>query len=185
MENIKKRRSVIVLSILAALNLVIIWGNSFLSFEDSSKGSSFITTLLKVFFKDADFPGLEYIVRKCAHFCEFACLGALSVLLLFCIVGFDLHRTWDYISVPVFACLLASSTDETIQIFSDRGNSVSDVLLDFSGSVTAMVIFFVTVSIMQSVKRRRAVDEEDDFSDANESEGGGNSVENENESSER
>ncbi len=185
MEKIKRRRSVIVLSILAALNLAVIWGNSFLSIADSSKGSSFIASLLKLIFRDTEFSRLEHIVRKCAHFFEFACLGTLSILLLFFIVGFDLRRTWDFISVPVFACLLASSTDETIQIFSDRGNSVSDVLLDFSGAMTAMAFFFVTVSIIKSVKRRRAVVAEDDYSDADDSEDGGDSAVNEDEFNKR
>ena len=35
------------------------------------------------------------------------------------------------------AGLAAAVTDETIQIFSDRGSSVADVLLDFSGVLAA------------------------------------------------
>ena len=73
---------------------------------------------------------------------------------------FDIRRTWSLTAAPFFGCLLTASTDETIQVFTGRGNSVYDVMLDFSGSLTAMGIFFAVVLICKRVKQNRTPDEE-------------------------
>ena len=154
------RRTATVLAVLTILNLAVIWCSSLLSVEDSSRQSSFITSILITLFGNADFDALEHIVRKCAHFSEFASLGALSLGLTYTITKYDLRRTWSATALPALGCLLSASTDETIQIFANRGNSVSDVLLDFSGSVTAMCVFYIVVLIIRAKKRRDAPPED-------------------------
>ncbi len=155
MDEQKRKRAVAVLSVLSLCNLAVIFGNSLLSRDDSSKKSSFIASLLAGIFRDADFDTLEHIVRKCAHFFEFFCLGALFICLLYFIVDLDLARTWSHTAFPCLGCLLAASTDEMIQVFTGRGNSVFDVMLDFSGSVTAMCIFFAAMLIYGRVRGGR------------------------------
>lgn len=156
----RTRRAAAILAALIFLNLAVIWGSSTLPMETSSQQSSFITSLLIAVFGGADHAALEHIVRKCAHFCEFASLGALSLGLTYTISKYDIRITWSRTAVPVFGCLLAASTDEMIQIFSGRGNSVSDVMLDFSGSLTAMFIFFVVLLIAGS-RHDRSTDIDD------------------------
>lgn len=163
----KRNHTITVLAAFTALNLVFIWTNSILSIELSSHQSSFITSILQHIFRNADTGMLEHIIRKCAHFAEFACLGALSFGLTYAICEFDFRRAWAAAPLPVIGCLLAASTDETIQIFSDRGNSVADVLLDFSGSLTAIAVFCVVLLMIDAAKRRKSPPEtfEEDAAD--------------------
>lgn len=151
------QRTAMIFAVLTTLNLAVIWGSSILPAEASSNQSSFITSILLTIFRNADVDALEYVVRKCAHFCEFAALGALSLGLTYTISKYDLRRTWSRTAIPVLGCLFATSTDEMIQIFSERGNSVSDVLLDFSGSLTAMCVVFITLLIVNSYRERTAI----------------------------
>ncbi len=154
MKNEKQKNTVVTLSVLVFLNLLLIWGNSLLSREDSSSKSSFLTSILMHFLpKDADFGTVEHIIRKCAHFTEFALLGALTLCLTYAVCAFELRRTWSCTAIPLLGCLFAASTDEMIQIFTARGNSVADVALDFSGSLTAFVIVYAVLLIMQRRKR--------------------------------
>lgn len=130
-RNMTKKRVYIVLF---CIILCFIWGNSMLSREVSGAISHFI----------ADIFGGEqgatdeghYLLRKAAHFCEFASLGAVFYLLAKEVVE---HRGFRLtlcalvgISVPLI--------DETIQIFSGRGAALSDVWLDISGYVFGSVI---------------------------------------------
>ncbi len=141
-------------SLLLALNLIIIWGHSILPPVASTTESGILTTfLMRILPIGDDFELVDMIIRKCAHFCEFSLLGALFLSLTYSVAEFDLKRTWSYTAIPVLGCLFTASTDEMIQIFSGRGNSVFDVMLDFSGSVTAIALTFVILLFM---KRHRA-----------------------------
>lgn len=76
----------------------------------------------------------EYLLRKLAHFLEFAFLG-----LLWCktFAGFHVSNraATGYI---LFLCLFTAAVDEYIQLFSlGRSSLVRDVLLDFSGAFCA------------------------------------------------
>ena len=140
-----------------AVMLCVIWGHSLLSISDSSQESSrllsFILSALHIDVSAARFAALEHIMRKCAHFTEFACLGAFSSAVAYFICGRDVGRTLSALPLPALCCLCVASTDETIQIFSGRGNAVSDVFLDFSGALTAMLIF-ACVLLIRRRKRR-------------------------------
>lgn len=156
MDKKKRRFAITTVGVLTALNIIFIWVNSMLSTEDSAAKSSFFATLLSHIFKSTEFVTLDLLVRKLAHFAEFACLGAFSILLLFFIFDADLRRTWSMTAAPILGCLFVASTDEMIQVFSGRGNSVYDVLLDFSGSVFAIIIFYTVALLHTSISRRRA-----------------------------
>ena len=153
--------AVAVLSLLVAVNLFIIWSNSLLPADASSAKSGFLTSIImRLLPSGVEFSAVEHIVRKCAHFCEFALLGALSLSLTYSVSAFELKKTWSYTAVPVLGCLFAASTDETIQIFVDRGNSVADVALDFSGSITAMALVYLVLLLISHRKKREAVHDE-------------------------
>lgn len=79
---------------------------------------------------------VHILVRKSAHFAEFAVLGVLSFLLAhsypisvrLCIV------------LSLGYCLLFAVSDEVHQLFIDgRAGRISDVLIDFLGSVSAVM----------------------------------------------
>ena len=129
----KKRILIIVVIAIIAF----IWGQSFLSQEDSARESGLIYQFFKPFLEFFVGPGnlTRNMVRKIAHFVEFACLGlALSFLLknrkrgLFLVLGISFS---------------AAFLDETIQIFSGRGPMIQDVWLDLAGALSAAGVFFL------------------------------------------
>ena len=80
----KRKILLTVLSLLLVCNLAFIWGNSLVSRSDSHDLSVGVLGFLPGFIRDL-FPNQEqlvHIVRKMAHFTEFACLGGLSCGLL-------------------------------------------------------------------------------------------------------
>ncbi|MBQ7693047.1 MAG: VanZ family protein [Oscillospiraceae bacterium] len=130
-ERRKKRlRRALRLALIATL--CFIWGNSFLGKEDSASLSLGFTAWLR----SIGLPVSEHFVRKSAHFCEFGLLGAETALLFWLRNGLGLQNGVN----SAFACLLAAVTDETVQSFTGRGSQVRDVVLDFSGTVLAILI---------------------------------------------
>lgn len=76
-------------------------------------------------------------VRKAAHAVEFFALGAtlfLTAVILHKRLRFQL--VWNILAVSLFVAV----ADESIQILSERGPRVQDVLLDFCGAVTAILL---------------------------------------------
>ena len=71
-------------------------------------------------------------IRKLAHFSEFALLGMLCATLMH-ILGKGKYLL--YWVIPVVFCLLFATADEVFQIFTHRGASPKDVLIDFCGGV--------------------------------------------------
>lgn len=125
-----------ILALLIALILVFIWGNSLLSKEVSGAISDFIQ--YNIFgFSGGGANGTvnSTPIRKLAHFTEFAALGAA-----FALIFFDKARR--YLRAFCFAAAVAC-LDETIQIFSHRGNSIKDVALDCCGAAFGIFIVWI------------------------------------------
>ncbi len=103
---------------------------------------------------------MRKVIRKVAHFLEFALLGFLSGWLM-------LHlnrrhkriRMWMTWVFPAVFCLINAAFDEIHQIFSERGPSVWDVCIDFSGALFGLLliqlIFLVLRGIRGLIRRRR------------------------------
>lgn len=104
----------------------------------------------------SDTPAGSYVqdnIRKIAHFVEFFALGmeiAVYVLLFMPKIRFAVLSL--LVGAAVAAC------DETIQIFSERGAQVADVLLDFSGFATCAVFVYVIGFLIYFSKDRRNPD---------------------------
>lgn len=77
-------------------------------------------------------------LRKIAHFVEFACLGIEVALYVFIY-----HRRLSFALLSYLFAMTVALFDETIQIFSGRGASVSDVWLDFSGFVFSSLLTYL------------------------------------------
>ena len=154
------------LLVLVGLMLAFIWGHSLMSVEQSGAESLQIVEMLKgVFSRVCGLLGIggaveavwitDHLVRKTAHFVEFAVLGGLLCLVCkVCMVtGGESgvgesggepggksggEPTKSGVARAVCACLLgllAAFLDETLQLFSGRGSMVADVWLDFAGVV--------------------------------------------------
>ena len=135
--------------ILIALIAVVlfIWGNSCLPRSISSQESGFIMALLERLFG----TGLitEHLVRKMAHFAEYALLGGMLLRFTFYL---PLRNGWRWL-YGAMAAIMIALVDETIQIFSGRGPMIQDVWLDFAGAVFGGAIAF-TVSCCTKKKKR-------------------------------
>lgn len=140
-----------ILYILLALLLIFIWGNSMLSREQSVAQSSAFSALIEPvldFLKSKGIPVTQHLVRKFAHFAEFAALGAVLGLIL---NAKDHRRPFNF-SYVIFCGITVAVIDEAIQLFSEgRGSRVQDVLLDTSGMITGLVVVTLVVFLIRRV----------------------------------
>lgn len=93
----------------------------------------------------------EHIVRKLAHFCEYALLGFLTTVTV---------RIWyggvkKNIFMILFWGLLVPVSDEFLQLFVDgREGLVKDMVLDFAGFVLGTA-FYIGLSSLCRLKKCR------------------------------
>lgn len=132
MSTEKKRQLRLFLRLLLIATLCFIWGNSLLSRADSAELSNWLTRWLN----SIGIPVTDHFVRKLAHFSEFALLGCELTLLFWLRSGLRLRE----LCISAVLALAAAVTDETIQIFTSRGSQLTDVLLDFAGAVTGILL---------------------------------------------
>ena len=127
---------------LLIVNLAFIWGNSLLPGEVSGAFSDWVKELLAHLFTSEDLSSSGGgVLRKLAHFSEFALLGALLTWL------FAMLQKKKYL--PAVCGFLAACADETIQRFvPDRGPSVVDVGIDTCGVLTGMFLLLAAHSIL-------------------------------------
>lgn len=124
--------------ILLALNLLFIWGNSLLPGHLSGLFSDWLRDILAAIFGwDGSGTG-GGLLRKVAHFTEFACLGVLLSLY----VRMVYKSKGLHILLPLACSFVAACVDETIQIFVPaRGPALFDVGIDTCGGAMGIFVF--------------------------------------------
>ena len=131
--------------------VAFVWGHSLIQGPESSLESGMVVALLRPAFEalgilDADLMSL--IVRKCAHFSEYAVLGVLTC----CCVRARRRETGR---LPLPAGLLAALVpvvDECIQLgVPGRTGQPADVLIDLAGLVTGALL----AALVARVRARR------------------------------
>ena len=142
-ENQKAQLRLLLRLVLIA-TLCFIWSNSMVGKEGSASLSRTVTAWLN----GIGIPVTEHFVRKSAHFCEFGLLGCELMLLFWLRSGVRFQNLCN----AAFAALLSAVTDETIQIFSGRGSQVQDVVLDFSGALTGILLVSLLIQLMGKQK---------------------------------
>lgn len=129
----------ILLGLLILLTLTFIWGNSLLSrteSQDLSRGLlAEICEALESVGVHLD-PKNDHWLRKLAHIIEFGLLGTEFCLLLW----LNRRQSVQGFINCAFAGLIVAVTDESLQLFSNRGSQVQDVLLDFAGFLTGLLL---------------------------------------------
>lgn len=121
--------------------LIFIWGNSFLPGEISAAFSQWVKELLAKLFPGSGPGGMGHgLLRKLAHFTEFAGLGVCLCWLWGMLANNTAHTL-----LPALGCGFAvACVDETIQRFvPGRCGCFTDVMIDFSGvclGVSALAI---------------------------------------------
>lgn len=119
--------------ILAVFVTAFIFSNSLKPAAASAEESGMIVAVLSRIFgwlgKSPDFDTMQNIVRKTAHFLEFALQGTL---LLGCFRG----KIRDVVIYVLFLGLLTGCVDEFLQLFFEgRGSQIQDVFIDFAGTI--------------------------------------------------
>ena len=90
------------------------------------------------------------VLRKCAHFTEFAVLGVLSSLTLL-----QTKISRRALAAMMF-CLLVASTDETLQLFVDgRAGRVVDVMIDGAGALSGVGVTVISVKLGVCILRQK------------------------------
>ena len=135
--------------VLIALNLALIWGNSTLPGGVSMELSDGFLALL-----GRSIPFLARIgsmlIRKLAHFSEFACLGLLLGWLLSPEGGFR------GFAAPALLGTLAACVDETIQRFvPGRESSLIDVWIDIFGVCAGILLLRLGYCCIRRRKERK------------------------------
>ena len=89
--------------------------------------------------------------RKIAHGIEFAVLGVEICLLYYLSYNFKFSKTIEILGIGLAFCVL----DESVQLLSDRGAMVADVLIDFGGICFAYLCFLAVVSVVSAIKKNK------------------------------
>ena len=147
-----KKILITIVTILILSTFLFIWGNSLESIEESQAKSlsvmEIVTPYLEVFVGEGNVT--DHLVRKIAHFVEFAVLGMELGLL-------TLLRRREEMN-PVLKCLLigllVAVLDESLQLLSERGSQVSDVLLDFCGVMTGLGFTLGMITLVRLIRRK-------------------------------
>ena len=133
------RKGKIILFLLLSLGIVaFIFTRSLQPGEESETESGFFVWLLQlVGLGGGDTGLLDHLVRKTAHFVEYACLGGV----LACLWRVVLLRWWQAGVLAGITAAVVASVDETIQLsVPGRTGQFSDVLLDTAGAVTGLLV---------------------------------------------
>lgn len=136
----KRQHWLILFGTLTAAVMIFIFGNSLQSRAESSQQSLLWFHLLQPILDPHhrfSEETLHNFIRKLAHFAEFGALGL-------CVGGFTTNLGWlhgkRYISLPMLVTLATAVCDEFIQYFYARGSMVTDVVLDYSGALTGLLV---------------------------------------------
>lgn len=170
----KRRRTVFltvagILTVFVLVNMAIIYHFSAESVEESGNRSTglteFVTKLVWPGYDELSYPDqlkaqekLHSPIRKAAHFSEYALLGFLTASLLLHLSRRPRKRpikawmTWVF---PAGFCLIYAISDEVHQIFSNRGPSVWDVMIDFAGALFGILLIQCIVRLSRRNRKKR------------------------------
>lgn len=135
-------------------NLAFIWGNSLLPGEVSGRISDWVKDLLSLLFSqtgEEDNQG-GFLLRKLAHFTEFAALGVLLSWL------YGMLRKKPF--YPALCGIAAACIDETIQMFvPNRGPAIRDVCIDSCGVLAGMILMYLGHTWIRRKTQRKLSEE--------------------------
>ena len=153
------RKLFFVLKLLLVLcMLAFIWGHSMMPADLSQLESGWFLELVRPLVEAVqrvlESRGVtmtqDYLVRKMAHFTEYAVLGALMMVL------FTRRDMRCRVILPALACLAVAFIDEGIQMFAEgRGPGLNDVALDFAGACAGMLAAGLVIGLLYLLFRPR------------------------------
>lgn len=150
-ENKRSKAIAVIFWILTAICMAIIFYFSSRPANQSAGQSSVVTLFLQRLFHTEAIT--EHMVRKFAHFTEFAGLGFL--------INTALYYSIDKQKLPLVIAIGSAyaGTDEIHQIFVDgRSCQFTDWALDTAGIVTGAIIFLIMNLIIRKIIEHKKED---------------------------
>lgn len=121
------------------------------SAEESGSVLLFLQNLLNSIGLSAELT--DHIVRKLAHFTEYAAIGAMLMNTAY---SFNKSRPHKFYPHILFAGLMTAVIDEAIQLnVAGRSGQITDVLLDFSGILAGSIIMLLILTIYKKIRKIR------------------------------
>lgn len=147
----EKIKTIITWTVITLYMVLIFWLSSRTATE-SSQQSGVILEWLTEHFGDNFFT--DFIVRKSAHFLEFAGLGFLFN------ISFYQTKKRKMPIISILASSLYALSDEIHQLFIEgRSCQISDWLLDSCGALFGTIAFLVLFAVINAViKRKNTID---------------------------
>ena len=129
-----------ILAVTMTLTVMSFFAQSALSPKASAEESAAVAGFLSGLLSTETAFGRFVIdnIRKIGHFLEYGLLGVQSVL--FALLYVERKNMIKYLFFSSLSSLVIALFDETTQIFSGRGSSITDVWIDFFGYVTLSLI---------------------------------------------
>ncbi len=153
MKNKENKKTIYILNALIIIMLIFIWGHSMIpaaqSSEESGYWATYLIPILKIFVGEK--LATEYLVRKLAHFSEYAVFGFIVALRLKQSQRLDIKL----IGKAEGASFLTAFLDESIQVLSGRGPMITDVWIDSFGAFFGILICSLIILVTERVKHAR------------------------------
>ncbi|MBE6852907.1 MAG: hypothetical protein E7505_05465 [Ruminococcus sp.] len=147
----------IIFYVLTFFILIFIWSNSLdhptESYSKSSKVMEAVSSVMSRIFGSEHFLTVFFRshVRKLAHFIEYMLLGAAVTGAMKLSHKTKLQHFYNSLSFSVIVAVV----DEFIQIYTYRGSSVRDVVIDFSGYFSGTVFASFIITLVYIIKKRK------------------------------
>lgn len=150
-----KRNSSIIWTIIVILYVGFIFHNSLTPAIESSKQSGATLSMSLTIFDALGISGewlTEHIIRKMAHFGEYALLG---VFLWKCLQSYEIpKKVW--LIVQLWLITMLPLIDETLQLFTEgRSGQISDVWLDIFGAVAGSLLVICVRGARHKIQNQR------------------------------
>lgn len=130
--------------------VAFIWGHSLVAGPESSAESGLFVSLVRPLFEAVgvtDTDTMSFVVRKCAHFTEYAILGLIVLK--------NVRLWWATLRRRASSLLLAAVAvpfvDESLQLLTPgRTGMLRDVGIDLSGLATGLAVAWLLHQIFRS-----------------------------------
>lgn len=152
MKRIHMERRQKIWLVILLIYIALVYGRSIKPAAVFSKESGFVLAAAVELFDQAGLPSgwlTDHIVRKTAHFTEYAGLGLLLFMNLRSLTERKIRWLTGMLAAAVIPFL-----DETIQLFAaGRAAMIQDVWLDISGEVFGIAIAAAGAALWQRMRR--------------------------------
>lgn len=135
--------------------VAVIWGHSLLAGPESSAESGLVVAVVRPLFEAlglADLDLMTLVVRKCAHFSEYAVLGVLASL---CLRARRRDSGAAALPVELLAAFMCPFVDEAIQLgVPGRTGQLTDALIDLAGLITGVLLVALLGRLLPRAARK-------------------------------